>query len=87
MFAKSVRGVIYHFALERLPDDSSVMDIEVCFSSVGPDPSRGDIIDVGNADDVIFSIATAFHVRVQLISQSVVNTAPEEGGMDANVPF
>ena len=75
----------YHFALERLPNDSSVLDVEVGFACVGSDFAWGDVEDIHDTDDVVFSIATALHVIVELVAQPVVHSAAEKRGMDADV--
>ena len=63
MFAKSV-GRLYHFTLERLPNYGSVLNDEVCLSSVGSDFAGGDVEDVHDTNNVVLSIAAALHVVV-----------------------
>ena len=47
--------------------------------------SRGDPVNVYDTDDVVFSIAMAFHILIELVSEVLLDVLAKECGMDCNV--
>ena len=58
----------YRLALEGLPQDGSIIDLEVCLSSARSQLARRDIVDIHDTDHIVFTIAAALQVCKELIS-------------------
>lgn len=54
------------------------------FSRAWPDFSWGDVVNVHDAHNVVFSIAASLQIGIQLIPQSVVHAVSEEGRVNAD---
>lgn len=81
------RANSYRLSLEWLPQNSAIKDRELRLSRPLPNSPSGDIVDVHYAHDVVFSIATALQVGIQLILQSGVHAVSEERRVDADFPL
>lgn len=59
----------------------------MCFSRARSDLAWRDVVDVHDTNNVIFSIAASFEVRIQLVGQDLVHVGCEEGWVDTDLPL
>jgi hypothetical protein len=84
---KGQRAPSYRFTLEGFPQDRAVKYDKSSFSRAWRDFAWRDIVNVHNANDVVFAVAAPFHVSIKLIFQSVVNIVSEEGWVNIDLAF
>ena len=61
--------------------------MKCCFSRTRIDFAGGYVVDVHYANDVVFAIAAALHVCVELIFETLVDVISEERWVDVDFPF
>lgn len=74
-------------SLEWLPQNGTVEDGEMRLTRPWPHSARRDVVDIHDADNVIFSIAAALEICVQLIFQPLIHIFAKKGRMDADFSF
>ena len=82
-----IRESSYRFTLEGFPQNRAVKDHKCSFSRSWHDLAGRDVVDIHNANDVVFAIAAAFHIGIELIFQSIVDIIPEEGRVNVDLAF
>jgi len=80
-------GAVNRLSFEWLPQNCAIENCEVRFSRARPDSARRYVVDVHYAHNVIFPIATALQVRIELILQSLIHTVAKERRMYADLSF
>jgi hypothetical protein len=83
----TIRERSYRFTLEGFPQNGAVKDHKCSFSRSWHDLAGRDVVDIHNANDVIFAIAAALHIRIELVFQSIVDIIPEEGRVNVDLAF
>jgi len=83
----SSNHAVDRFTLEGFPQDRAVKYDKSSFSRAWRDFAWRDIVNVHNANDVVFAVAAPFHVSIKLIFQSVVNIVSEEGWVNIDLAF
>jgi hypothetical protein len=82
-----IRESSYRFTLEGFPQNRAVKDHKCSFSRSWHDLAGRDVVDIHNANDVVFAIAAAFHIGIELIFQSIMDIIPEEGRVNVDLAF
>ena len=61
--------------------------MKCCFSRTRIDFAGGDVVDIHYADDVVFAIAAALHVGIELIFKTLVDVVSKERWVNVDFPF
>ena len=77
----------YRFALKGFPQYRTVKYDKCSLSRSGCDLPRRDVVNVHDANYIVFAVAAPFHVSIQLVFQSVVDIVPKKGWMDVDFAF
>lgn len=75
----------HSFALERFPQNSSVENREFRNAGTRSHLARANVVDVHNADDIVFAIARPLHVFVQFSLQEIIDVVSQEGRVQRNL--